>query len=174
MVPTPFEDLSVSCPECDSPNQFPQGFFRLRSCTQCGTQLRCGLDGMRAPIKPEKIKIVEQYVDPLPVPNVDLGPFEPDPPEGITRCSFCGDQVDETLATRGAGKPQKSIKTEIVRIDGVEVIVEEVKHFAKKVVACPNCCLMVKPITQKVKDQWGNVVGERIVSSGIKWPETDG
>ena len=83
--------------------------------------------------------------------------------EGTLFCSFCGKQTTEDEATKGSGRPRKSFSLTIDHYN--QTFEDNIKHFVDKLVACPACCLNIKPLY--------NSKGE-LVSKGAQFPKTDG
>lgn len=95
--------------------------------------------------------------------DVDLGPSEPKDPSKFT-CSFCKCPVDQINATHGKGRLNKVDRSEVLEIDGKRVLRERTVYFVPKIVACPACCLKIKPHL----DKHGH-----ITSQGIDVPNSD-
>lgn len=90
--------------------------------------------------------------------------LNPDPEK--VKCSFCGDWISRVNATFGKGKPRVSRQIVNIRPDDLPPTFDE-KVFIqnKKLVACPDCCLRITPITNREG---------RIVSQGVVFPESEG
>lgn len=95
------------------------------------------------------------------------------PVESKLVCSFCGVEVYESTATRGTSRVKGKIKLVNVPDDPRDEYEEKVVVYNEKVVACPEHCLLVKPIMRKIKDADGNVIGEEMVNQGVRLPLGD-
>ncbi len=81
-------------------------------------------------------------------------------PSDVLVCSFCGKPTSHVEATRSS---KHVIVREMTYTPGPPAVIgEEIQHRARKIVACPSCCLNIKPKL----DEDGNVVA----GSTIKWP----
>jgi hypothetical protein len=97
----------------------------------------------------------------IPVAPNNLTPL----PDGAIRCDFCGKPTYHIQATVGMGPALKFREYSIVDTQAGPQIEEQVKHSSKKMTACPDCALEIKPITKRNAD-----TGQRdLVSSNIRF-----
>lgn len=61
-------------------------------------------------------------------------------------CTFCETIIPKILATHGKGMMRTMRKIEWYMVDGIKTFDEVIKHFPEKVVACPDCVLLVKDV----------------------------
>lgn len=79
------------------------------------------------------------------------------------QCSFCGTWLHRSKVTTGRGDPQLMRKLEIEVIDDVETVTEKVIWFNRKVIACADCILMIRPTVHK----------DGSLTNNIDFPERD-
>lgn len=78
--------------------------------------------------------------------DLDLGaPAKRDPTK--LYCSFCGVEVPRIQSTKGTGVLKKKIEMEIIRLpNGQRLLAENIQHYSKKLVACPDHANLIKKV----------------------------
>ena len=77
--------------------------------------------------------------------DLDLGTGEKRDPTKLY-CSFCNCIVPAVQATKGTGILRKKIEMEILRVGNRKILQENMKHYSKKIVACPEHAKFIKKI----------------------------
>ena len=73
----------------------------------------------------------------------------------ILHCSFCKIVILESLRATEGIRLRTIIKDEIVEINGIPELREKKIFIQEKVIACPDCCLHLKPGTTKFPQMKG-------------------
>lgn len=103
------------------------------------------------------------YLNPADPDLQDLMVPELDPSK--TYCTFCGVEVNPMEATIGKTQPRKVWKVGVEIIGGEPKIEEKMLHVSRTQIACPDCCLHIKPHLDKEG---------RFLRSAVRFPETEG
>lgn len=88
----------------------------------------------------------QNYLTKIGVDDGKISDVKYDP--NILTCSFCGSKVDRIRATFGLGRIEVGKEYQKTSDPTYYTLVTHVG--VKKVIACPSCCLEVKPIMHKV------------------------
>lgn len=70
---------------------------------------------------------------------------------GKKTCSFCGIPIQYVTSVEGTGKLNIIKVQELEWVNGIEVMVERVKHTTKHVIACPSCSRKVNKVNHHIK-----------------------
>jgi hypothetical protein len=105
-----------------------------------------------------------------PVKHWGFPPANPDEARK-PRCSFCGIPVELIRATFGTNLRSTRRAETVILPDGTATIDMKTVFYSHDVIACPKCCLKVKP-TPDVDRATGKVYG--IARQNQKFPETPG
>lgn len=95
--------------------------------------------------------------------ELGLAPLPPLTQPNALRCSFCREAIDEGRATYGKARMSYRRKL-LAAYEEPPEFEDEVWARNDKVVACPNCCLKLRPITDR---------DGRIVTQGVTFPDFD-
>ena len=157
----------LACPACDTPEMFPQGFFKRTECLACKTIFRAGIDGLREAVKDATVQVSSRSKPHKKIIPLGFSLFTPEEQaDQRPKCSFCGVVVDSTNMTLGTSKPRMFTRDKLTRVNGIIVKAEqEITHVVDKLRSCPACVLNIQPVIDK---------SGKIVNQGIKFPETDG
>lgn len=99
------------------------------------------------------LRVVDESVPIIKTPD---GRIIVDP--DMMRCFVCKTWHHRSKMTLGKGPLDKRREDEIIERDGHKFIHETVVHFSRKMSACPECCLAIKPTVKRDGTLVNNVV----------------